>query len=151
MPRRYRGTCGRYDGDCPLCVREVDFSVARTPGEESWTSWTSRRRSTTWRHPRHRVRHRHEHHKGIEPNGDVITGVEVFERAYAAVAGWVYAFAKVPALPRRRTRRTTSGRSDGWRSMAEVRERRCWSRDEDGWKRGFAAAVLDRDACATFE
>jgi predicted DCC family thiol-disulfide oxidoreductase YuxK len=36
---------------------------------------------------------------GITNEGEVITGVAVFERAYAAVGlGWVYAFTKVPAL-----------------------------------------------------
>ena len=36
---------------------------------------------------------------GITPEGKVITGIEVFEQAYAAVGlGWMYSFAKVPML-----------------------------------------------------
>ena len=38
---------------------------------------------------------------GITNDGEVITGVEVFARAYKAVGlGWMYAFTKVPALAR---------------------------------------------------
>lgn len=38
---------------------------------------------------------------GITQEGKVFTGIEVFERAYGAVGlGWMYSFAKVPALLR---------------------------------------------------
>jgi len=38
---------------------------------------------------------------GITAAGEVITGIEVFEKAYKAVGlGWVYGFTRVPALLR---------------------------------------------------
>ena len=148
-----------YDGDCPLCVREVDFLRRKDAGRgkldlvdiASARYDPSANRGIEFATAMSTIH-------GIEPNGDVITGVEVFERAYAAVGlGWVYAFAKVPALlaaankaydfwAERRMEVTGRG------SLAEVLElrRRRMEAEEAG---GAAACSLDnRDACdATFD
>ena len=148
-----------YDGDCPLCVREVDFLRRKDAGRgkldlvdiASARYDPSANRGIEFATAMSTIH-------GIEPNGDVITGVEVFERAYAAVGlGWVYAFAKVPALlaaankaydfwAERRMEVTGRG------SLAEVLElrQRRLEAEEAG---GAAACSLDnRDACdATFD
>ena len=89
-----------YDGDCPLCVREVDFLRGKDAGagrldlvdiasDEYDPDANAGIPFETAMSTIH----------GIKPSGDVITGIEVFERAYAAVGlEWVYAFAKVPFL-----------------------------------------------------
>lgn len=148
-----------YDGDCPLCVREVDFLRRKDAGRgrldlvdiASDEYEPSANRGIAFATAMSTIH-------GIEPNGDVITGVEVFERAYAAVGlGWVYAFAKVPALlaaankvydfwAERRMEVTGRG------SLAEVLElRRLRMEAEEAG--GAAACSLDnRDACdATFD
>lgn len=148
-----------YDGDCPLCVREVDFLRRKDAGRgkldlvdiASARYDPSANRGIEFATAMSTIH-------GIRPNGDIITGVEVFERAYAAVGlGWVYAFAKVPALlaaankaydfwAERRMEVTGRG------SLTEVLElrRRRIEAEEAG---GAAACSLDnRDACdATFD
>ena len=91
-----------FDGDCPLCVREVDFLRARDDGrgrldlvDIASDAYDPRANRGVDFETAMATIH------GITPEGDIITGIEVFERAYAAVGlGWVYAFAKYPALLR---------------------------------------------------
>ena len=91
-----------FDGDCPLCVREVDFLRARDDGrgrldlvDIASDDYDPRANRGVDFETAMATIH------GITPEGDIITGIEVFERAYAAVGlGWVYAFAKYPALLR---------------------------------------------------
>jgi len=88
-----------YDGACPLCVREIEMLRARdtrsalslvdvaddaySPSENAGIEYETAMATI----------------HGLTPDERVITGVEVFERAYAAVGmGWVYAFTRVPAL-----------------------------------------------------
>ena len=88
-----------YDGACPLCVREIEMLRARdtrsalslvdvaddaySPSENAGIEYETAMATI----------------HGLTPDQRVITGVEVFERAYAAVGmGWVYAFTRVPAL-----------------------------------------------------
>jgi predicted DCC family thiol-disulfide oxidoreductase YuxK len=89
-----------FDGDCPLCVREVNFLRAQDGGRgkldlvdiASETYDPSSNRGVDFETAMSTIH-------GITNEGEVITGVPVFERAYAAVGlGWVYAFTKVPAL-----------------------------------------------------
>ena len=143
-----------YDGDCPLCVREVDFLRRKDAGrgkldlvdiasDEYDPDANAGIPFETAMSTIH----------GIKPSGDVITGIEVFERAYAAVGlGWVYAFAKVPFLlnvankvydfwAERRMQVTGRG------TLAEVLEIRA-RRMEAEEAGGAAACSLDnREAC----
>ena len=91
-----------FDGDCPLCVREVNFLRAKDDGRgkldlvdiASETYDPAANRGVDFERAMSTIH-------GITNDGDVITGVEVFARAYAAVGlGWMYAFTKVPALAR---------------------------------------------------
>ena len=89
-----------YDGDCPLCVREVDFLRRKDAGRGKLdlVDIASARYDPSANRGIEFATAMSTIHV-IEPNGDVITGVEVFERAYAAVGLYgVYAFARVPAL-----------------------------------------------------
>ncbi|MDM9383838.1 DUF393 domain-containing protein [Chlorogloeopsis sp. ULAP01] len=89
-----------YDGECPLCMREVNFLKRRDAGrglvafvdiaDENYTP---------------------EEHGGIDfatamgrihgilPDGSVIKNVEVFRRVYEALGmGWVYAATRWPVI-----------------------------------------------------
>lgn len=89
-----------YDGECPLCLREVDFLRKRDAGrglvafvdiaDENY-------------HP--------QAHGGVDfetamgrihavlPDGTVIKNVEVFRRVYETLGmGWVYAITKLPVI-----------------------------------------------------
>jgi len=87
-----------FDGECPLCVKEVNFLKSRnekgliafvdladplySPEENSGISYETGMATI------------HGVYKG-----NVMTGVEVFEKAYSCVGlGWVYSFTKVPAF-----------------------------------------------------
>ena len=91
-----------FDGDCPLCVREVNFLRAKDDGRgkldlvdiASETYDPAANRGVDFETAMSTIH-------GITNDGEVITGVEVFARAYKAVGlGWMYAFTKVPALAR---------------------------------------------------
>ncbi|MFQ4145478.1 DUF393 domain-containing protein [Chlorogloeopsis sp. ULAP02] len=89
-----------YDGECPLCMREVNFLKRRDAGrglvafvdiaDENYTP---------------------EEHGGVDfatamgrihavlPDGSVIKNVEVFRRVYEALGmGWVYAATRWPVI-----------------------------------------------------
>ena len=120
-----------FDGDCPLCVKEVEFLRAQDGGKGKLdlvdiaapTYDPRDNRGVDFETAMASIH-------GITPAGDVITGVEVFRRAYAAVGlGWMYGFAKYPALLRvadgvydfwARHRLAVTGRP----GMAEVMEAR---------------------------
>lgn len=89
-----------YDGDCPLCVREVNFLRAKDEGRgkldlvdvASPEYDPDNNRGISFKNAMGIIH-------GITPGGDVITGIEVFSRAYTAVGlGWMYSFTKIPAL-----------------------------------------------------
>ena len=91
-----------FDGDCPLCVREVDFLRAKDDGRgkldlvdiSSETYDPAANRGVDFETAMSTIH-------GITKDGEVITGIPVFAAAYAAVGlGWMYAFTKVPALAR---------------------------------------------------
>ncbi len=89
-----------YDGECPLCLREVNFLRKRDAGrglvafvdiaDESYTP---------------------EAHGGVDfttamgrihavlPDGTIIKNVEVFRRVYETLGmGWIYAVTKLPII-----------------------------------------------------
>jgi predicted DCC family thiol-disulfide oxidoreductase YuxK len=90
-----------YDGECPLCSREVAFLERRDrgrgrirfrdiaePGFDPTVFGLDARRVMARIH-------------GVLPDGTVVEGVEVFRRAYAAVGlGWLLAPTRWPGLRR---------------------------------------------------
>lgn len=91
-----------FDGDCPLCVREVNFLRAKDEGhgkldlvDISAPDYSPADNRGIDFETAMKTIH------GVTPDGDVVKGIEVFDRAYRAVGlGWIYAFARVPALSR---------------------------------------------------
>ena len=91
-----------FDGDCPLCVREVNFLRAKDDGRgkldlvdiASETYDPAANRGVDFETAMSTIH-------GITADGEVITGIPVFARAYEAVGlGWMYKFTEVPALAR---------------------------------------------------
>lgn len=88
-----------YDGDCPLCVREVamlrrlDRGRGRLDLEDiAAPAFDASRYGRTQLELMARIH-------GVLPDGGVIEGVEVFRRAYAAVGlGWLVAPTRWPLL-----------------------------------------------------
>jgi predicted DCC family thiol-disulfide oxidoreductase YuxK len=89
-----------YDGDCPLCAREVAMLQRRDrrgaivaidiaePGFEASRYGLDRERLMARMH-------------ALLPDGTVVEGMEVFRRAYAAVGlGWLLAPSRWPVLGR---------------------------------------------------
>jgi len=88
-----------YDGECPLCLKEIDFLKKRdTEGKIQFTDLAS-------------PGYKQEEHGNVDfergmrsihavtSSGDVISGVEVFRRVYEAIGlGWVYAATKLPVI-----------------------------------------------------
>jgi predicted DCC family thiol-disulfide oxidoreductase YuxK len=80
-----------YDGDCPLCSREIRFLERRDRGR-------GRIQFEDIAHPAREVVARIH---GVLPDGSVVEGVEVFRQAYTAVGlGWLMAPTRWPGLRR---------------------------------------------------
>lgn len=91
-----------YDGDCPLCMREVNMLKGKDAGEgkidfvdiSSPSYDPEDNQGITYAQAMNRIH-------GILPNGSVIENVEVFRRCYEAVGlGWVYAITKYEPIGR---------------------------------------------------
>jgi predicted DCC family thiol-disulfide oxidoreductase YuxK len=91
-----------YDGDCPLCMREVNMLRRRDEG-------TGRIAFVDIADPAYdpaahggiSFRAAMERIHALLPDGRVLTDVEVFRVAYEQVGlGWVYAATRVPAILR---------------------------------------------------
>jgi predicted DCC family thiol-disulfide oxidoreductase YuxK len=88
-----------YDGECPLCVREIsmlrrlDRGRGRLDCEDiAAPGFDAARYGRTQHELMARIH-------GVLPDGTVIEGVEVFRRAYAAVGlGWLVAPTRWPLL-----------------------------------------------------
>jgi len=89
-----------YDGECPLCSREVaflrrrdregriDFEDIAAPGFDPAPTGRTREELMARIH-------------GVLPDGTVVEGMEVFRRAYAAVGlGWLLAPSRWPLVGR---------------------------------------------------
>ena len=89
-----------YDGECPLCLREVNFLLKRDAGRGivNFVDIAA-------------LNYQPEEHGGVGfatamgkihavlPDGTVIKNVEVFRRVYEELGlGWVYAVTKLPLL-----------------------------------------------------
>lgn len=90
-----------YDGDCPLCSREIRFLERRDRGrgriqfeDIADPSFDPSAYGLDSRNVMARIH-------GVLPDGTVIEGVEVFRRVYAAVGlGWLMAPTRWPGLRR---------------------------------------------------
>eukprot|EP00210_Caulerpa_lentillifera_P001385 g1332.t1 len=91
-----------YDGECPLCLREVNMLMNRDKNQNkiSFVNIASEEynpvenQGITYGQAMGRIH-------GILPNGQVIVGVEVFRRCYEAIGlGWIYALTKMKPLER---------------------------------------------------
>lgn len=144
-----------FDGDCPLCMREVNFLRARDAGrgkihlvDIAAKDYSPRENRDVDFETAMATIH------GITPRGDVITGIEVFERAYAAVGlGWVYGWAKYPALLRAANgvydfwaarRLQLTGRGEDWAGVTAARAAREAAMAAGG---ASACSLEDKDEC----
>ena len=114
-----------YDGDCPLCMREIAFLKRR---DKRWRvrftdiaaeTFDPSRLGLPWSDFMDRIH-------GRLPDGTWVEGVEVFRRVYAAVGlGWLLAPTRLPGLrqladlayrvfARNRLRWTGRCGPDGW-------------------------------------
>ncbi|MEL6164044.1 MAG: DUF393 domain-containing protein [Cyanobacteria bacterium J06628_3] len=89
-----------YDGECPLCLREVNFLQKKDAGrgKVAFVDIASddynpeENAGIDFETAMGRIH-------GILPDGTVIKNVEVFRRVYEALGmGWVYAITKLPVL-----------------------------------------------------
>ena len=89
-----------YDGECPLCLREVNFLQKRDAGRGKVAFVDiaaddynpEENAGIDFETAMGRIH-------GILPDGTVIKNVEVFRRVYEALGmGWVYAITKLPVL-----------------------------------------------------
>lgn len=89
-----------YDGECPLCVREVNFLRKRDGGRGivNFVDIADRdynpeaNAGVDFATAMGRIH-------GILPDGTVIKNVEVFRRVYEELGmGWVYAITKLPVM-----------------------------------------------------
>ncbi|WP_421656412.1 thiol-disulfide oxidoreductase DCC family protein [Leptothermofonsia sp. ETS-13] len=89
-----------YDGQCPLCVREVNFLKRRDAGrglvafvdiaEDDYTPETNG--GVDFETAMGRIH-------ALLPNGTVIRNVEVFRQVYEVLGmGWIYAVTKLPVI-----------------------------------------------------
>lgn len=86
-----------YDGDCPLCMKEVNFLKQRDEGKDkiqfvdiSTDDYSPEDNyGITFEQAMEKIH-------AVLPDGRIIVGVEVFRRLYEAVGlGWVYAITSV--------------------------------------------------------
>ena len=88
-----------YDGDCPLCSREIRFLERRDRGrgriqfeDIAEPAFDPSAYGLETREVMARIH-------GVLPDGTVVAGMEVFRRAYAAVGlGWLMAPTRWPGL-----------------------------------------------------
>lgn len=89
-----------YDGECPLCMREVNFLQKKDAGrgkvafvDIAANDYNPEENAgIDFETAMGRIH-------GILPDGTVIKNVEVFRRVYEALGmGWVYAITKLPVL-----------------------------------------------------
>ncbi|CAI5468423.1 unnamed protein product [Closterium sp. Yama58-4] len=87
-----------YDGDCPICMREVDFLQGRNKefGTLKFVDIAASDYSAD-EHAGVAYEAAMGEIHGIRRDGTIVTGVEAFREFYEAVGlGWVYAITKIP-------------------------------------------------------
>lgn len=88
-----------YDGDCPLCMREINMLQARdVDGRISFVDIADGNYDPDM-HAGISFEQAMERIHAILPDGRVVVDVEVFRRLYEEVGlGWVYALTRIPAV-----------------------------------------------------
>lgn len=85
-----------YDGDCPLCLREVNF-LRRRNRDRDLVAFINIA-DPNYNGPVDYARAMERIH-AIMPDGRIISGVAVFREIYSALdLGWVYAITRLPGL-----------------------------------------------------
>lgn len=85
-----------YDGDCPLCLREVNF--LRTKNADRDVVAFMDIADPNYSGPVDYATAMEQIH-AIMPDGRIISGVAVFREIYSALdMGWVYAITRLPGL-----------------------------------------------------
>ncbi|KAL6759268.1 putative thiol-disulfide oxidoreductase DCC, partial [Haematococcus lacustris] len=111
MPRAFAHSAGSppswqirmlYDGDCPLCMKEVSFLRSRDAGKgridfvdvASPAYDPAANQGITFQQAMERIH-------AIQDDGTVLTDIAVFRKLYEAVGlGWVYAITANPTIER---------------------------------------------------
>ncbi|KAG2454771.1 hypothetical protein HYH02_000606 [Chlamydomonas schloesseri] len=88
-----------YDGDCPLCLREVDFLRSKNAANKVVFVDIAAPDYNPAENANISFERAMETIHGVTWEGRVLTGVEVFRAVYEAVGlGWVYAITKIPIV-----------------------------------------------------
>ena len=87
-----------FDGDCPLCLKEINFLRRRDKHQRvrftdiAPATFDPTPLGLTWEGLMDRIH-------GRLPDGTIVEGVEVFRRLYGAVGlGWLWAPTRLPGL-----------------------------------------------------
>jgi len=89
-----------YDGECPLCVREVNFLRKRDAGR-GWVAFVDIASDDYTAEANGGVNFETAMGRihAVLPDGTVIKNVEVFRRVYEVLGmGWIYAITKLPIV-----------------------------------------------------
>ena len=88
-----------YDGDCPLCKREVNFLESRN--QRKYLNFTDINSSDFIANFNHKITYKQamERIHALRSDGSLIKDIEVFQEAYELVGlGWIYAPTKLPII-----------------------------------------------------
>ena len=119
-----------FDGECPLCAREVAFLERRNAKGRAAFEDIAAPEFDAGRYGLDQATVMGRIH-GVLPDGSLVEGVEVFRRVYDAVGlGWVMAPAKLPGV----------GRLYQWGYGVFARNRLRWT--------GRSDVVCDEGRCA---
>ena len=88
-----------FDGDCPLCLREVDFLQSRN--KKAYLEFININCSDFDLYINHEITYKKamERIHALRSDGSLIKDIEVFQEAYELIGlGWVYAPTKLPII-----------------------------------------------------
>ena len=88
-----------FDGDCPLCLREVDFLQSRN--QKGYLEFININCSDFDLYINHEITYKKamERIHALKSDGSLIKDIEVFQEAYELIGlGWVYAPTKLPII-----------------------------------------------------
>jgi len=88
-----------FDGDCPLCKREVDFLQSRN--QEGFLSFIDISSPDFPLHHHYGITYKQAMYRihALKSDGSLIKDIKVFQEAYSLIGlGWIYAPTKLPIL-----------------------------------------------------
>lgn len=152
-----------YDGDCPLCMREVRLIQKKDPNQEhvnlvniaSLSYDPAEHGHITYEEAMGRIH-------GILPNGKILRNVEVFRRVYEEIGlGWVYRATRIRFVERAvnslyglwaKWRLTLTGRppievilAERQTSLAQARQSRCRMAEQNLEKQNLATHSVNQN------